>query len=174
MAQGEKDSADPDKRQDNDTGTAATTASKSAARRSRPVKRKGWTTVYATEEERIVIGAQAEAAGLSLAQFLVARALREQVVVRADWRAAVARLSEVSARLGDLSTALEDRTKPLDAVRLHLDLCRIEAAARGLLTPAQRQIARSMQAIDFEALRREWDEEAEDEVDISSGSASEP
>ena len=111
-----------------------------------------WTTVTATPEQRVIITDRADRAGMSVSSYLVQRGLQDQVVVRTDWRQWVARLTEVNARLAEVSALLEDRATPLDAVRLGILLCRIEDAARGLLTPAQKAIARMAEDIDFTAL----------------------
>jgi len=111
-----------------------------------------WTTVTATPEQRVIIADRAARAGLSVSSYLIQRGLQDQVVVRSDWRQAVARLTEVNARLAEISTLLEDRATPLEAVQLGLLLCRVEDAARGLLTPAQKAIARLAEEIDFAAL----------------------
>lgn len=111
-----------------------------------------WTTVTATPEQRVIITERADRAGMSVSSYLVQCGLKTQVVRRSNWQQAVAQLTEVNTRLAEVSALLEDRATPLDAVRLSVLLCRIEDAARGLLTPGQKAIARIAEDIDFASL----------------------
>lgn len=67
-----------------DSGDGPARDGKSRVRRPRPVRRKKWTTVYASDEERAIISGRAAAANLKASPYLIACGMRDQVVVRAD------------------------------------------------------------------------------------------
>ncbi|MRX49460.1 hypothetical protein GI374_03160 [Paracoccus sp. S-4012] len=81
-----------------------------------------------TDAERRAIENAAAAAHQSVNRFILARTLSGSSVVRADWQQNVARLGIAVRLLEEIATEVRTQAGPLYALRIALELRRVEAA----------------------------------------------
>lgn len=97
--------------------------------------RKRWDKLYVTDVERVEIAAAAEAAGLSVNQYLLARHRGERLYAARSDGALLQALSAVETRLEMIARDIGHRTGDLDAVFLHAALMAIERDLRHAVLP---------------------------------------
>ncbi|MRX50889.1 hypothetical protein GI374_10605 [Paracoccus sp. S-4012] len=91
-------------------------------------KRQKWAVLNVTPAERGAIEEAAAAAGQPTGRFIIARTLSGTSVVRADWQQSVAWLGIAVRLLEEIAAEVRQRAEPIDALRIALDLRRVEAA----------------------------------------------
>ncbi|MRX52176.1 hypothetical protein GI374_17580 [Paracoccus sp. S-4012] len=91
-------------------------------------KRRKWGVLNVTATERGVIEKAAAAARQPVNRFIIARTLSGASVVRADWQQNVARLGLAVGLLQEIAAEVRQRAEPIDALRIALELRRVEAA----------------------------------------------
>ncbi len=97
--------------------------------------RTRWDTLYATIAERAEITAAANAAGLSVSRYLIARHRGDRLHAAQSDGALLQTMSVLDARLRQISYHLAQASIPLDATLLHADLMAIERDIRHAILP---------------------------------------